>query len=214
MVVGGSWRGSAAVVGGSAGGTYMLCGMSAVIGWVGGVVATLLGTWFGAWVTARQAEKDRRRAARDDAERQMRELVVAVGELVAQRRVYTARWRSRQARVTQLLETAMEFSSAWLARGGTWSAAAAVLPDATRTVHAWQRRGLEAEVELMPYLSRVAAAGLPLGLSEDQAVAAAAQRLTDAAVEDSPEEELHQAVRELRAAMGLPTVEEGDLGRA
>jgi hypothetical protein len=41
-------------------------------------------------------------------------------------------------------------------------------------------------------------------MCNDQAIAEAAQRLTDACLKDRPESEVQQATRELRTAFGLP----------
>jgi hypothetical protein len=73
-----------------------------------------------------------------------------------------------------------------------------------RVVHGWQRRTLEEAAALAPYMARIAAVGLPLAMCNDQAIAEAAQRLTDACLKDRPESEVQQATRELRTAFGLP----------
>lgn len=49
-------------------------------------------------------------------------------------------------------------------------------------------------------VARVAAAGMPLGMSENATIAAAAQRLTDAAVQNEGQEAIEAAVRQLRIA--------------
>jgi hypothetical protein len=69
-----------------------------------------------------------------------------------------------------------------------------------RVVTAWDHRTVTEAVGLTAHLARVAAVGLPLGMVKDEAVAKAAQRLMDAALEDKGENEITEAVRDLRAA--------------
>ncbi|MFD4511332.1 hypothetical protein [Streptomyces sp. NPDC058457] len=130
----------------------------------------------------------------------MQQLVVEVMDLERARRIYREAHLSRRAKFRTLAMAGVEFWSAWNARGSTREAAAAAAAPAVRVVDAWDRGTLTEAVELTTHMTRVSAVGLPLGMVKDKAVAAAAQRLMDAALEDKGESEITAAVRELRAA--------------
>ncbi|MCM2424251.1 hypothetical protein [Streptomyces sp. RKAG293] len=68
-----------------------------------------------------------------------------------------------------------------------------------RVVHDWNRRSVEEAATLAPHMARVAAAGLPLGMADDPALAEAAQKLMDACLEDHGESAITEAVAGLRA---------------
>ncbi|MGW5457042.1 hypothetical protein [Streptomyces sp. NPDC003996] len=108
---------------------------------------------------------------------------------------------------TKLSVAGVEFWSVWNKQGRSWDAASAALAPAMRVVDAWDQRTLTEAVDLTTHMARVSATGLPLGMVEDKAVAGAAQRLTDAALEDKGEEKITAAVRELRAAFYGKAVE-------
>ncbi|MGW6744878.1 hypothetical protein ACWGDX_29780 [Streptomyces sp. NPDC055025] len=164
-----------------------------------GAAATLLGVWSGAWLTRRQQRADATVAEREQRLTQMQGLVVAVSELMTARALYQATWLSRATRWRVGGMAALEFWSAWRVHGGRWESAAAALAPSARVVDVWQRRTVEEAGVLAPYMARVAAAGLPLGMAENPELAAAAQKLMDASLEDQGEPAVHEAIAGLRA---------------
>jgi hypothetical protein len=78
------------------------------------------------------------------------------------------------------------------------------LAPSARVVHAWDRRSVEEAATLAPHMARVAAAGLPLGMCDDPVIAAAAQKLMDACLEDKGEPAVTEATAGLRAAFYGP----------
>ena len=147
-----------------------------------------------------QQRRSDKRAERERQLAMMQQLVIAVMDLERSRRIYREAHVSWKARLRTLSVAGVEFWSAWSTRGRSWQSASAALAPAVRVVEAWDQRTLTEGVELATHMARVSAAGLPLGMVEDKAVARAAQRLMDAAIEDKGEEKITAAVRELRAA--------------
>lgn len=164
------------------------------------IAAALLGVWFGAWLTLRQKRAADKAAEHERQLALMQQLVVAASELMAARRHHHARWLSTDSRLRVGAMAAVEFFSVWGWRR-SWDTAVAGLAPAARVVHDWDRSGLEATAALAPHMARVAAAGLPLGMGENQAVATAAQHLMDACLEDKGDAVIGEAIRELRAAL-------------
>lgn len=164
-----------------------------------GVVGTLLGVWFGAWLTQRQQRADAAVAEREQRLAQMQQLVVAVGEMMTARTIYQETWLNRTTRWRVVGMAGIEFWSAWRARGGSWESAVSALAPSARVIDAWQRRSVEEAAALAPHSARVAAVGLPLGMVSDTELAAAAQKLMDACLEDQGEAAVQEAIRGLRA---------------
>ncbi|MFE5923209.1 hypothetical protein [Streptomyces sp. NPDC056468] len=171
------------------------------------VVTTLLGTGFGAWLTRRHqlslaaaAEEEQRRA-------QMQQLVIAVSEMMTARTLYQETWLSRTTRWRVGAMAAIEFWSTWRTRGGNWDGAVAGLAPSARVIDLWQRRSVEEAAALAPYAAKVAAAGLPLGMSADPELAAAAQKLMDACLEGQDEGQVRDAIAGLRAVFYGPAPE-------
>lgn len=170
-------------------------------------VTALVGALFGWGLSFLQQRVADRKAAEEAQLAQIQQLVSAVSELQAQRQMFEAAWMSWRTRLLTLSMAVVEFGAAWQGSAWSWDGARPRFASAARVVHTWQRRTVEQAMALAPYMARVGAAGLPLGMSKDRAVARAAQRLMDAALEGRPAEELHAATRELRVAHGLPAVE-------
>jgi hypothetical protein len=167
---------------------------------VNGLIAGPLGIVIGFFLSYFQQRGAEKRAERARQLALMQQLVVEVMDLERARRVYHEAHMSRTVRLRTVSFAAMEFWSAWTARGRDWEAAAVALAPTARVLEAWDRRSLTEAVELTTHLARVSTAGLPLGMVEDRAVAEAAQRLMDAALEDKGEEAITAAIRELRGA--------------
>jgi hypothetical protein len=164
-----------------------------------GVGVALLSVWFGAWLTLRQ-----KRAADAEAERErqlalMQQLVVAASELTMARRIHEVTWTDAESRLRVGVMAAMEFLAVW-GPGRTWETGLAGLTPAARVVHDWGRSAMKAASALAPHMAKVSAAGLPLGMVEDRAVATAAQQLMDACLENKGEAAINEAIRALRAA--------------
>ena len=90
-------------------------------------------------------------------------------------------------------------------RGG--EAAVAALAPSARVIELWQRRSVEEAAALAPYAAKVAAAGLPMGMVGDPELAAAAQKLLDACLEDQGEDAVREAITGLRAVFHEPDPE-------
>lgn len=163
---------------------------------VSGPVGVILG-WALSYVQGRRA------AAQAERERllaQMQQLVIAVTDLDRARRMYTATHAGWRQRAAVLTASAAEFLAEWTRRGRGWSSAPAALAPASRVISTWETNTMEGAREVTLAMSRVAAAGLPLGMSSNAEVAAAAQRLMDVSLEDRGQESLESAIRELRHA--------------
>lgn len=167
---------------------------------VNGLIAGPLGIVMGFCLSYFQQRRSDKRAERARQLALMQQLVVAVMDLERARKIYHQAHLSWRSRLRTLSIAGVEFWSAWSARGRNREAAAAAAAPALRVVSAWDQRTLTEAVELTTHLARVSAAGLPLGMVEDKAVAGAAQRLTDASLEDKGEKEITAAIRDLRAA--------------
>ncbi|MFJ5306111.1 hypothetical protein [Streptomyces sp. NPDC088350] len=167
---------------------------------VNGLIAGPLGIVIGFCLSYFQQRRSDKKAERARLLALMQQLVVEVMDLERARRIYREAHLSRRAKFRTLSVAGVEFWSAWSARGRNWEAASAALAPAMRIVDAWDRRTLTEGVEMTAHMARVSAVGLPLGMVEDKAIAGAAQRLMDAALEDKGDEEITAAVRELRAA--------------
>ncbi|MEU5647641.1 hypothetical protein [Streptomyces milbemycinicus] len=179
--------------------------MTEIVVGVIGAAATLVGVWFGAWLTRRQQRADAAQAEREQRLAQMQQLVLAVSEMMTARAIYHETWMSRTKRWRVAGLAAIEFWSAWRVHGGRWEGAVAALAPSARVVDGWRRRSVEEAVALAPYAAKVGAAGLPLGMVDDPVLAAAAQKLMDAALEDHGEAVVREAIEELRAVFyGLP----------
>jgi hypothetical protein len=180
----------------------MLCAVNDAV--VNGLISGglgLMGVIFG-WLLSRcQQQAADRRLERERLLTQMQQLVVAVSELTAARKTHQEMWFGRRARVRMWAVTAVESWSAWHRAGGGVKGAAHILAPYTRTLNEWAQRSVDGAAALAPYLARVAAAGLPLGMADDPAIASAAQRLTDAALQDGGDDAVHAAVVALRAAL-------------
>jgi hypothetical protein len=164
----------------------------------------LLGTWFGIWLTRRHHRADAAAAEREQRLAQMQQLVIAVSEMMTARTLFRETWLSPRTRWRVGGLAAIEFWSAWRMRGGTWQSAVAGLAPSARVIELWQRRSVEEAAALAPYAARVAAAGLPLGMVDDPALAAAAQKLMDACLEREDEDEVREAIAGLRAVFYGP----------
>lgn len=172
-----------------------------------GLIGAPLGVVVG-WVLSRRQqramdEREDRRRLRE----QMQQLVVAASELMVARKTHHARWLSRESRVRLVGMAGIEFWSAWRSGAGSRAGAARGLGAVARMVNEWDRSGLQGAAALAPYLAGVAAAGLPLGMSDDPAVAAAAQAVMSAALEDKGEAALNEGIAALRAALYPPQVD-------
>jgi hypothetical protein len=160
---------------------------------LGAVVASLL-SHLAQRHTERRAEQARLLAL-------MQELVVAAGQLDSARKALDARWLSRKARLRMLAVAGVEFGSAWHSGQATgWTRAGAAYAPMIRVLDSYRQRAADATVELTVPMARVAAAGLALGMAEDTNLAAAAQNLTNAALENKGQDAIEDAVRALRAA--------------
>ncbi|MFJ1536669.1 hypothetical protein OG981_53230 [Streptomyces mirabilis] len=158
-----------------------------------------MGVWFGAWLTRRQQRADAAAAEHEQRLAQMQQLVVAVGEMMTARVIYRETSLSRATRWRVGGMAAIEFRSAWRARGGSWGSAVSALAPSARVIELWQRRSVEEAAALAPRAARDAAIGLPLGMVADPELAAAAQKLMDACLEDQGEAAVQDAIRGLRA---------------
>ncbi|MFD9983999.1 hypothetical protein ACFWZJ_26850 [Streptomyces massasporeus] len=163
-----------------------------------GAVATLVGVWFGSWLTQRHQRAAAAEAEREQRLAQMQQLVIAVAEMMAARTLYQETWLSRTTRWRVGGMAAIEFWSAWRMRGGTWESAVGALAPSARVIELWQRRSVEEAAALAPYGAKVAAAGLPLGMVDDPELAAAAQKLMDSCLEGDDEDEVRDAITRLR----------------
>ncbi|MFJ5122927.1 hypothetical protein [Kitasatospora sp. NPDC088548] len=169
-----------------------------------GLFGALLGVFLGARLTRRQ---QRETDARDEVRRLregMQQLVVAASELAIARKTHHAQWLSPQTRLRTVGMAGIEFWSAFRSAGGGWRGVARGYAPAARVVDEWNRGSLREAAALAPFMARVAAAGLPLGMSGDPAVAQAAKAVMDAAFEDRGEAALNDAVAALRAALYPP----------
>ncbi len=170
---------------------------------INGLVAgglTVVGAILG-WLLSQLAQhRSDRKAERARLLAQMQGLVMAVMQLEAARKTHELRWSSPKARLRAGAMTGLEFWSAWSSGGTTWQTIGAAYAPAVRVAEAWRQRSDDAAVEIVGCMARVAAAGLPLGMCADPAIAAAAQALTDASMEDKGQEAIDRAVRDLRAA--------------
>ncbi|MBT2904918.1 hypothetical protein [Streptomyces sp. McG8] len=178
-----------------------------VVGAALAVVTTLLGTGFGAWLTQRHQRALSATAEQEQRRAQMQQLVIAVSEVMAARALYRETWLSRTTRWRVGGMAAIEFLSAWRALGGDWEAAVAALAPSARVIELWQRRSVEEAAALAPYAAKVAAAGLPMGMVGDPELAAAAQKLLDACLEDQGEDAVREAITGLRAVFHEPDPE-------
>ncbi|WP_431777005.1 hypothetical protein [Streptomyces cucumeris] len=181
--------------------------INALIGGGFAVITTaggLVGGWW--WSHRQQREADVRQREADavrERERlleQMQHLVVAVGELHSQRTLHREIWQSRWSQVRMWTVIGAEALTAWSRGGCGWTGAMQTYGPTIRTLDRWSQRTLDGAAALAPYMAKVGAAGLPLGMVEDPTIAAAAQRLMDAALEDKSEDEIDAAVAALRAA--------------
>ncbi|WP_411152345.1 hypothetical protein [Streptomyces sp. A30] len=170
-----------------------------VVGAALAAAATLMGTWFGIWLTRRHQRADGAVAEREQRLAQMQQLVIAVSEMMTARTLYRETWLSRTTRWRVGGMAAIEFWSAWRMRGGSWESAVAALAPSAKVIELWQRLSVEEAAALAPYAARVAAVGLPLGIVDDPDLATAAQRLLDAALEDQGEDAVREAITGLRA---------------
>ncbi|MEU5483088.1 hypothetical protein [Streptomyces mirabilis] len=126
----------------------------------------------------------------------MQQLVDAVGEMMTARVIYR--------------ETSLSRATRWhvgggdrvlvrlRARGGSWESAVSALAPSARVIELWQRHSVKEAAALPPHAARVAAIGLPLGMVADPELAAAAQKLMDACLEDQGEAAVQDAIRGLR----------------
>ncbi|MEZ0095049.1 hypothetical protein [Streptacidiphilus sp. EB129] len=160
------------------------------------VVGAVVG-WLLSLLAQRRAD---RRAERARLLTQMQELVMAIMQLEVARKALQFRWLSPKARLRVLSVAAVEFWSAWRSGETTWQSIGAAYAPSIRVVDTWLHRADDAAVELLGPMARVAATGLTLGMCADPAIAAAAQALTDASIEDKGQEAIDKAVRALRAA--------------
>jgi hypothetical protein len=167
--------------------------IEAVVGGLIGVVAAVVGSWSGWWLSRRQQRVADKAAERERQLALMQQLVVAAGELAAARKIHHETWESLESRLRAVGMAALEFFSEHHSRGRGWEGA---LAPAVRVTHAWNRGSLEAAAALAPHMTRVAAVGLPLGMVEDPAIAAAAQQLMDACLEDKGDEAICATSRE------------------
>ncbi|WP_157877483.1 hypothetical protein [Streptomyces odonnellii] len=163
-----------------------------------GAAATLVGMWFGAWLSRRQQRADAAVAEREQRLAQMQALVVAVSEMMTARTLYEETWLSRTTRWRVAGMAVIEFWAAWRVQGGRWESTMAALAPSARVIEGWQRRSIEEAAALAPYAARVAAAGLPLGMADDPELAAAAQKLLDACLENQGEAAVQEAIAGLR----------------
>lgn len=166
---------------------------------VSGPVGVLLG-WALSYFQARAAEK---KAERERLLALMQQLVVAVLDLQSARRLFKARHVGRRARLQVGLHSAAELlalANRPGSQGLTWQTFAAGLSPVSRLVRDWDRASTDGAGEVVVAMSRVAAAGLPLGMAADPAVAAAAQALMDASLQDESQDRLDRLTRELRWA--------------
>lgn len=161
---------------------------------VSGPIGVILG-WALAYVQGRRTD---RRAERERLLAQMQQLVLAVADLDRARRIFDAAHVGRRTRAQVGLYAAAEFLAVWTAPGDRRRNAAAALAPVSRLVHDWERASMEGAGEVALAMSRVAAAGLPLGMVADTRIAEAAQRLMDAAIENRPQQAVERAVQELR----------------
>jgi hypothetical protein len=148
-----------------------------------------------------QAHYSQKKAAREQLLAQMQQLVLAAADLDRARKEFDAVHVGRRVRLRTAGLALVEFWGAWNVQGRTWVAAAGAMSPAARLVQEWDRGTLLGAREVTLAMSRVAAAGLPLGMSEDPAVAQAAQRIMDASFADEDEAAVREAIRELRAAI-------------
>lgn len=156
-----------------------------------------MGSWSAWWLSRRQQRAAEKAAERERQLSLMQQLVIAAVELMAARKIHHVTWMSVESRLLTTGLAFMEFIAVRHSRGRNWEAA---LVPAARVVHDWNRGSLKAAAALFPHMTRVAAVGLPLGMVEDPAVAAAAQQLMDACLENKGEEVVAEGVRLLRAA--------------
>jgi cytochrome c556 len=164
--------------------------------WISGPLGVILGAAIAYGISWRDARK----AAREQLLRQMQALVVAVGELRSARALFDAEHVGARARYRAGFTALTELYSLWSGQGRTWTAAAAALGPVARYAQDWDRSTVAGAREVVLATSRVAAAGLPLGMCEDQRIAEAAQQLMDAAIEGRADNEIESAVRALRHA--------------
>jgi hypothetical protein len=178
-----------------------------VVGAALATATTLLGTWFGIWLTRRHQQADAAVAEREQRLAQMQQLVIAVGEMMSARTLYRETWLSRTTRLRVLGMAVIEFWSVWRMQGSSRDGAVAAVAPAVRGIELWQRRSVEEAAALAPYAAKVAAAGLPLGMADDPELAAAAQKLMDTALEDENEDKVREAIAGLRAVFYGPAPE-------
>jgi hypothetical protein len=176
-----------------------------VVGGALAAVTTLTGTWFGIWLTRRNQRADAAAAEQEQRRAQMQLLVIAVAEMMTARTLFQETWLSRTTRLRVVGMAAIEFWSTWRMRGGSWEGAVAGLAPSARVIELWQRRSVEEAAALAPYVAKVAAAGLPLGMADDPELAAAAQKLMDACLEDLGEDAVREAIGGLRAVFYGPS---------
>lgn len=129
----------------------------------------------------------------------MQQLVVAASEMMTARTLHRETWLSRTTRGRVLGLALIEGWSAWRVHGGDWEGSVAALAPSARVIERWQRRSVEEAAALAPYAAKVAAVGLPLSMVEDPELAAAAQQLLDACLEDQGEAAAQAAITALRA---------------
>lgn len=175
-----------------------------VVGAALAAATTLLGTWFGIWLTRRHQRADAAVAEREQRLAQMQQLVIAVGEMMAARTLYRETWLSRSTRLRVAGMAAIEFWSAWRMRGSSQESAVAAVAPSVRVIELWQRRSVEEAAALAPYAVKVATAGLPLGMVDDPELAAAAQKTMDACLEREDEDEVREAIVALRTVFYGP----------
>lgn len=163
-----------------------------VSGPVGVILGALIAFGVQKW-TEKRAERDRQLAL-------MQQLVLAVSDLDRARKVYEAAHVGRGARTRVGFQAAVEFWALWAGDGKNWQSATRALAPASRVIDAWSTRAVAEAGAVTISMSKVAAAGMPLGMVPDRAVAEAAQRLMDASLGDESSEAIEVAIRGLRAA--------------
>ncbi|MCZ1004127.1 hypothetical protein O1M63_49315 [Streptomyces mirabilis] len=99
--------------------------------------------WFGAWLTRRQQRADAATAEHEQRLAQMQQMVVAVGEMMTARVIHRETSLSRATRWHVGGMAAIEFWSAWRARGGSWESAVSAPAPSARVIQLWQRRSVE-----------------------------------------------------------------------
>jgi hypothetical protein len=166
---------------------------------VSGPVGVILG-WALSYFQSRSSNKKAERAM---LLAQMQNLVVAVLELHGARELHNAQHSGRRARLQVFLHMAAEVLSVVHQPGNSgpsWNGFAQSLGPVSRVLRGWERGSVDGVGDLLVAMSRVAAAGLPLGMCSDPAVAQAAQRLMDASLDGEDRQTLDRLVHELRVA--------------